>query len=893
MSGMQEGVALPDRSPTGPAEATPEARADRLESLENFWARPADELADLLGSGKDGLSGDEARRRLLRAGPNDTGTARVPGLATLVLRHFSNPLLLILLFAAVVSMTMREWTDAIIVILILAASAVLSIYQEHRASQAVARLRRRLTVSSVVLRDGSACQLPATEIVPGDVILLSAGNQIPADGVVLDATDLFVDQALLSGETWLAEKHPGVSPAHAPLASRGNCVFMGTSVRSGTGRMLAVNTGRHTEFGLIEGQLERQEPETEFERGLRRFGAMLMRFMFLIVLVVLGINILLQRASGDTLLFVVALAVGLSPELLPAILTVTLAHGSKEMARQGVIVKRLNAIENLGSMTVLCTDKTGTLTAGAPRLDAAVDVSARPDEELGRLAFLNASLQTGLANALDQAILASPSQRLAPGTWRKLDEIPYDFQRRRLSVVVAGSEGGESALMITKGAFQNVMDVCASAWQDGAEVPLDESMRSLMSERFAAWSAQGFRVLGLATRRVDPGIRHSPADERNLCLRGFLLFFDPPEPGVKPTLASLHRLGVTLKIITGDNLAVARHVAEAVGIDASHALTGEALSAMSDDALWQRAAGCNLFAEVDPNQKERIVRVLQKGGQVVGFLGDGINDAPALHAADVGISVDRAVDVAREAADLVLLKHDLKLVRAGIDEGRHTFANTLKYIFITTSANFGNMISMAVAALALPFLPLLAKQILLNNFLSDIPALGIAGDNVDREWDRTPHRWDLNMIRSFMLSFGLISTAFDLVTFGALLWLTRNVAAMDDQAALFRTGWFVESLLTQLFILMVIRTYKPIHRSRPAGFVAGAVLAIAGLALALPYLPVAQQAFSFVPLPWHMVAAILLITAAYIIVSELTKRHFYRRFGFGIRRRRAVKGESA
>lgn len=849
--------------------------ADAL--IREYWTCPLEQVMHALDCSVGGLTTVEAKQRAARWGANNIGTSSSPHMARLILKHFSNPLLLILVFAALISIALREWVDALVVILIVLASATVSVYQEHRASNAVAELRRRIVMHSTAIRDGKQQSVPSTELVPGDIVCLSAGNQVPADGIVIESRDFFVNQSVLSGETFPVEKRPGVDSQHAiaSAADHTNCIFMGTSVSSGTATALIVRTGLSTEFGHIALKLGRQQPETEFEKGLRSFGVLLLRVMTLMVLAVLVINVLFHRATVDTLLFAIALAVGLSPELLPAILTVTLAQGSQKMAHLGVIVKRLNAIENLGSMTVLCTDKTGTLTQGVVRLDAAVDVEGQASADVFRDAYLNASLQTGLANALDQAIIAArEAQSVDVALYLKRDEIPYDFRRKRLSIVV--DRVNAPPLMITKGALQNVLDICDRIQFADRTVVLDAAERMRIDRRFAAWSAQGLRVLGVAHREVEPRERYARKEEAGLCFCGFLLFFDPPEQDVSRTLHGLDRLGVKLKIITGDNHAVARHVAEAVGIKVTHPLTGADLAAMTEESLWHLAAKCNLFSEVDPHQKERVVRALQKSGQVVGFLGDGINDAPALQAADVGISVDRAVDVAREAADLVLLRHDLNLIRLGIDEGRHTFANTLKYVFITTSANFGNMISMAAAALVLPFLPLLAKQVLLNNFLSDIPALGIAGDNVDREWDRTPHRWNVAMIRSFMISFGLISTLFDLVTFGVLLYL------VGESPALFRTGWFVESLLTELFILLVIRTYKPFYRARPGRFLMLAIWLVAALTIALPYLPFARV-FGLVPLPLPLLGSILVITLVYLLVSEATKRRFYRRFGFGVR----------
>jgi len=787
-----------------------------------------------------------------------------------MLDRLFSPLMLILIFAALVAMALRDWVNAGIVLAIVAASELLSFSQEHRASIAVESLRQRVSARTAVQRAGVIESVLSEQVVPGDVIRLAAGSLIPGDGILLEARDFHVSQAVLTGETFPVEKRPGVVAVESPLVERSNCVFMGTSVRSGTATALIVRTGSTTEFGRVADKLALRPPETEFETGLRHFGGLLLRVMTAVVIAVLALNILLHRPTIDTVMFAMALAVGLSPELLPAILTVTLARGARSMAHLGVIVRRLNAIENLGSMDVLCCDKTGTLTRGVVRLDAATDVDGSSSTNILRLAWLNSSLQTGLVNPLDEAIIAAATDSGIAGTGqRKLDEIPYDFVRKRLSIVVEETATG-AALMITKGALRNVLEICDRVERGDATEVLDEAAARGIEQRFLGLSEQGYRVLGLACKSLSLSGTCSRDDERDMLFCGFLLFLDPPEEGVQATLDGLRRLGIALKIITGDNRYVARHVAAAVGISVDRLITGADLARMRDEALWRLAPDVALYAEVDPNQKERIISALRRTGHVVGYLGDGINDAPALHAADVGISVDQAVDVAKEAADFVLLRHDLEVLRQGIEEGRHTFANTLKYLFITTSANFGNMISMAFASFLLPFLPLLAKQILLNNFLSDVPAIGLAGDNVDREWDRTPHRWDIGFIRNFMITFGLVSTAFDALAFGALLYLAGPVAEV------FRTGWFVESLLTELLILFVIRSYRPFYRSRPGRWLLVSTFVVVAATLALPYTAIGAL-FGFVPLPAPIMAAMLLISLAYLVVSELTKSRLYRR----------------
>lgn len=825
---------------------------------EPWWSWSPEQAFRQLDSTPDGL---DATRLARHPAATQLARGRTAGLGRTFLTQLYNPLMLILVVACGVSLVVAEWLDALIVLAIILLSALLTALQERRASRAVEALRAQVALTAKVRRDGQLREIPASQVVPGDVVELSAGSLVPADGLLLEARDCFVAQGLLTGESAPVQKLPGVAKIDASLAERSNCLFMGSSLRSGTARLLAVRSGAASEYGRIAQSLTLRPPETEFERGLRHFGALLLRVMLLIVLGVLAANILLQRPTVDTLLFAIALAVGLSPELLPAVLGITLAQGAQRMAHQGVIVRHLNAIENLGAMDVLCSDKTGTLTQGVARLDAALDAEGQPSPRCLLLAALNAGLQTGMANPLDEAISAAAQERQVPlDGYRKLDENPYDFVRKRLGVLVA--EPASAPLLIVKGALDKVLDACDHVHGE----PLDAAHRAQLDARFAEWSAQGYRVLGVASRALPGATGCTVADERALDFEGFLLIFDPPEPGVADTLQRLAGLGVQVKIISGDNRRVTRHVAEAVGLDAEQLITGGELLRMKDDELLHRVPQVALFAEVDPSQKERIILALQKTGHVVGFLGDGINDAPALHAADVGISVDQAADVAREAADFVLLRHDLDLLRLGIDEGRRTFANTLKYIFITTSANFGNMISMALASVLLPFLPLLAKQILLNNFLSDLPAMTLAGDHVDPEWERTPHHWNLREVRNVMVVFGLTSSLFDALTFGLLFYVA------GDQPALFRSGWFVESLLTELAIIFVVRTYKPFYRSRPGRLLLISTLAVMLLTLLLPYTPVGGW-FDLVPLPWPLLAAILTLTLLYAATSEWVKRH--------------------
>jgi len=759
--------------------------------------------------------------------------------------------------AAVISAFVGEWIDATIVLLVVAGSAILSFLQEYAATRAMEKLRQRVRIKCSVLRDGVAVEIPAEQIVRGDIVLLNAGSLVPADGVVLESRECLVNQAVLTGETYPAPKSPGVAASASGLAERENCVFMGTSVRSGTAKMLVVLTGAGTAFGQIAEKLVLRPPETSFERGVRHFGYLLTEAMLVLVLAVFAINVLLAKPAIDSLLFAIALAVGIAPELLPAILSITLAHGAQRMAKRGVIVRRLNAIENFGAMDVLCTDKTGTLTCGEIHLQDACGPDGAPASEVAELAYLNARFQAGIQSPLDQAIIAATAEEQcrAADNYLKTDEIPYDFSRKRISVALQSTTG---ILQVTKGALSGVLDICR----------VTEEQRQDITARYERWGSEGMRVLGVATRNLEAG---ESCQEKDLEFRGFLLFQDPPKPGVEKAVADLKELGVELKIITGDNRHVAAHVARSIGVPATNILTGAEMQSMPDEALWRRSVDTNLFVEVDPNQKERVILALRKMGRVTGYMGDGINDAPALHAADAGISVDTAVDVAKESADFVLLEQDLDVLREGIEEGRRTFANTLKYVFTTTSANFGNMISMAGASAFLPFLPLLAKQILLNNFLSDFPGMTIAGDRVDDEWLKRPLRWDITYIRRFMIVFGLVSSVFDYLTFGLLLYVFRLAPAE------FQTGWFIESLLTELAVALVVRTRMPFYRSRPGEALLWSTIAVAVVTFCLPYIP-GSHYLGFTPLPFHLIAVLCAITLGYVLAVEWTKVLFHRRY---------------
>ncbi|MDO8437279.1 MAG: magnesium-translocating P-type ATPase [Nitrosomonadaceae bacterium] len=836
-----------------------------------WWARSVEEIARDIGTSIDGLSTTEATERLKRFGANALEDNGAPGVVSLLLRQFGSPIVLILIVAAILSFAVRDPSDGFIILFIVVASGLLGFWQEFRAATVVASLQQMVELNATVMRDGAATRVPRDEVVPGDVVLLSAGSGVPADCRLLESRDLFVNEATLTGETFPVEKAAADLPVDTPLAHRTNALFQGTHVVSGNGRALVIRTGRNTEFGAIAQQLRTRPEESDFERGVRQFGTLLIRLTLILVILIFAFNVLLHRPVLDSFLFALALAVGLTPELLPAIISVNLASGARRMAAKKVIVKRLVSIENFGSMDVLCSDKTGTLTEGKVSLEGALDAEGNPSEHTLRLAAINAAFQTGFNNPIDDAITAAADHATFGAV--RLDEIPYDFTRKRLSVLVA-MDG--QAVLVTKGALSQVIEACATVeLSDGRIVPIAGREQAIL-ERYAAFSARGLRTLGIAAKSLPGCCVAGREDETDLTFVGFLLFTDPPKAGIAATILELKNLGIALKVITGDNQLVAREVARQIGLVDARIVSGQELRQVSDEALPQLARMTDIFAEVEPNQKERIIRALRTAGHVVGYLGDGINDAPALHAADVGLSVQGAADVAKEAADIVLLEPDLAVLAAGVRAGRATFANTMKYVFMATSANFGNMFSMAGASLFLPFLPLLPKQILLTNLMTDLPEMTIATDQVDTESVERPQRWDMKFIRDFMLKFGLLSSVFDFLTFGVLFFI------LEASPELFRSGWFVESVVSAALVVLVIRTRGPFWRSRPSTALTLATLTVAAAAVALPYTPLGNL-FGFVPLPPLFLGLMGLIVLGYIGSAELLKQTFYRQYEQGSR----------
>ena len=838
-------------------------KRDNAKNYKAFWSTSVQEQLDGLTTTTEGLSNEEASQRLKFYGANRLNNKQETGNIQLFIAQFKNSIILILLFATGLSFYLHDRVDAIIILTIILISGSLGFWQEKGAANAVKELLAMVQITVCVLRDSIASEIASERIIPGDVILLKAGDVIPADCLLIESDNLFVDEALLTGESYPVEKLPSVLPVETPLSNRTNALWMGTHVQSGSAKALVIATGRTTEFGKLSQRIKLKAPETEFERGVRRFGYLLMEVTLILVILIFAVNVYLAKPVVDSFLFAMALAVGLTPQLLPAIISVNLAHGARRMAEHKVIVKQLASIENFGSMNVLCSDKTGTLTEGLVHLSGTLDLSGFAHDKVARYAYLNSIYETGFKNPIDEAIRQYRNFDL-DGT-EKLAEIPYDFYRKRLSLLI-NDQG--NTLLITKGALTNILAICNSAeLSDGILIDIKEAQQEII-QRYEDFSREGFRTLGLAYKPLPDQTQLDNTDENDLCFLGFLVFFDPPKAGCNETIQQLSELGVTLKIITGDNRLVAATVAKQLGLAEHEILTGPEIRAMSDLALINQVPDVDLFAEIEPNQKERIILALKKAGFVVGYMGDGINDVSALHAADVGISVDSAADVAKETAQIVLLEKDLRVLVEGVKEGRMTFANTLKYVFMATSSNFGNMFSMAGASLFLPFLPLLPKQILLTNLLTDFPEMTIASDNVDSEMVAKPRRWDIKFIRKFMITFGIVSSLFDYMTFGLLLLLEVT----PEQ---FRTAWFLESVVSAASIVFVVRSSHAFFKTRPGKYLTAATLSIVAITITLPYTPIAPI-IGFVPLPLSLVAMLLSIVLLYLATAEIAKHFFYK-----------------
>ncbi len=857
---------VPQPAGEGSTEGAPKQTAPEISDLATV---PLPDLFQRLHSTDAGLNASDAASILKTVGPNRVDTAHHKGLLAAFIERFSNPLVLILLFAAAVSAFTGDVPSFVIIAVIVLMSVILDVTQEYQAQNAAEKLQKQVALSAKALRDGQPVDVPVEEIVPGDVVLLEAGDLVPADSRLIEARDLYVDEATLTGEAYPAEKDaaPETATAARATAFPRNMVFMGSSVVSGTAKALVVATGRKAQLGSIAGALQKPPPPTAFAVGIQKFGMMIVKVTIFLVLFVVLVNLLFHRPLLESFLFALALAVGLTPELLPMIVSVTLAHGSMALSRKQVIVKRQSAIDDLGSMDVLCCDKTGTLTEARIKLVREVDLGGQDSGAILQMAQLNAAFETGLKSPLDDAILAAGKIDLT--AWRKIDEVPFDFERRRVSVLV---EGGGRRLIIVKGAPEDILSHAARYEQQGAPSrPLDAAARKTAEATFNGLGADGYRVLGVAWREVEADReKANVADETDLTFAGFLAFLDPPKAGAREALTALANLGVVLKVVTGDNEQVTRHVCGELGLNGAGTLNGPEIVDLTDKALAAKVDNTTLFCRATPPLKSRIIAALRSKGHVVGYLGDGINDAPSLHAADVGFSVDTAVDVAKDAAAIILLRKDLSVLADGVREGRKTFVNILKYMMMATSSNFGNMFSMAGGVLFLPFLPMLPTQILLNNLLYDLSETTIPLDNVSDAMVAKPRHWDLDILRKFMFVFGPLSSIFDFVTFGLLLWVFHA----DEK--LFHTGWFVESLATQTLVIFIIRTAHPL-RDRPHPALVASTLLAFGVAVALPYSPLAPW-LGFVPLPAALMGALALVTIAYLVLVYVVKRWFFKRY---------------
>ena len=843
------------------------------DNIHSFWNISPADLYKKLNSTEKGLTSDEAGKRLLSFGANRLKPPRRSDAFTLLLGQFKSPIILILLFATLLSFFLHDPADAAIILTIVLVSGLLGFWQEYSATDAIKKLLAIVQIKAAVLRDGREQEIHTEDIVRGDIVILNAGDIVPGDCLIIESKDIFADESMLTGETFPVEKSASLLPEDTPLSQRTNALWMGTHIVSGNAKALVVLTGSDTEFGKVSERLKLRPQETEFELGIRRFGFFLAEITLMLVIIIFAVNVYLHRPVMDSFLFSLALAVGLTPQLLPAIISVNLSHGAKKMASKKVIVKRLSSIENFGSMNILCSDKTGTLTEGNVKVQSVADLKGVSNPKLFEYAYINSFFETGFTNPIDEAIRNFKQIDLTG--YEKHDEIPYDFIRKRLSIVVSH---GDEYLMITKGALANVLEVCTSAETGEGGTTEISSVLDGIQKQFFEFGSKGYRTLGVAYKPLsrksgqDTGSRLliNKDAESGLIFFGFIVLEDPLKPKILETITDLRKLGVSLKVITGDNKLVASTISQEIGLSKNAIITGQELRRIGENALVRLVSTTDIFAEIEPNQKERIIIAFRKAGNVVGYIGDGINDASAIHAADVGMSVDSGADVAKDASDIVLLEKDLGVLVEGVREGRRTFANTLKYIFMATSANFGNMFSMAGISLILPFLPLLPKQILLTNLMTDFPEMTIATDNVDSEMVSSPKRWNIKAIRKFMVTFGLISSIFDYLTFGVLL-LVLNAGERQ-----FRTGWFIESVISASLVVLVIRSRIPFYKSKPGKWLLIATLSVAAIILILPLTPVGRI-FEFVRLPFKTYLLLLLIVAFYILAAEVTKKIFYKR----------------
>lgn len=833
--------------------------------IQKFWQYEPQVIMTELQTSPAGLSQAEASKRLAAGTNEKKERPRFLQDVILFLSQFKSPLTLLLVAAVILSAFLGETSDSFIILFILLATGIVSFIQERHAGKAVEKLKSIIRTKVKVYRNAVVVEVYTEEITAGDILEFSAGDIIPADCLLIEEKDIHVNEATLTGETYPAEKEIGVVPADTGLSKRTNVLFEGTSIVSGSGKAVAVLTGKDTVFGNISASIARPADETAFEKGIRKFGFLLMQITIVLAVIILTVNIYLGRPLIDSLLFGLALAVGMAPELLPAIMTIAMSSGAKRMAQQKVIVKKLSSIQNLGEINLFCSDKTGTLTEGVLEVSSIINIDGKEDGRVRQLAFLNASFESGFANPIDGAL--KNMKNISTDGYVKTDEIPYDFIRKCLSVYV---EKNNQHQLITKGAVDNIVAICDKVMMpDGNIAPLSADSKNKIAALYLQYSNKGFRTIGVCYKLIDKGKSPAKDDERQMVFAGFVLLFDPPKEGVIEVISQLKRNGVELKIITGDNKLVAAYLAEKIGLHNAVVISGSEINKMSPEALVLKVQTAQVFAEIEPQQKESIVKALRKAGNAVAYMGDGINDVAAINAADVGISTNNAVDVAKEAADVVLLEKDLAVLNAGIIEGRRTFLNTLKYIYTNTSATFGNMFSMAGASLILPFLPMLPQQILMTNFLTDFPYMAIAKDNADEADLAVPQKWNIRQLKNFLIVFGLHSSVFDYLTFFALYKLYKS-------ADMFHTGWFIESICTELLILFVVRTHKSLLKSMPGKLLIGLSMLSLVITVILPFTPFAAQ-LGFVVPPLQLLGIIAGILVLYVLTADIIKVMFFRK----------------
>ncbi|WP_040551327.1 magnesium-translocating P-type ATPase [Peptoniphilus duerdenii] len=839
--------------------------------MKDFWSCDINNILNSLNTSVEGLSSKEAEDRIDKFGENIFEEKKSTSKFMIFINQFKNPITMILIFAAILSIFLKDYSDGIIILIIIMISAFLSYRHESKASDAVKKLLSSVSVTSSVLRDGKFKEIENSKLTVGDIISVKTGDMIPADCLLLDVNSLSTDESSLTGETFPVEKILGKIPANTVLSQRNNSLWMGTHVISGSGKAVIVNLAKDSEFGKITSSLSKKDSDTDFEKGIKDFGNLILHVTTILIGLIFIFNIVLNKPFLESFMFALALSVGLTPQMLPAIISVNLSQGAKRMSEQGVIVKKLNAIENFGSMTIMCSDKTGTITKGKVKLDSAIDYAGEKSDNLKTLSMINSYFQEGYKNPIDEAILEGCTKDFS--SYKKLFEIPYSFENKLLTVVVkTDSEFSNKNMMITKGALESIIKVCDRYEKsDGSTGSLDE-VKSQIFNLFDNYSSKGFRVLGLAYKNIEStDFKNEKAE--NLIFKGLLLFIDPLKDNIKDVIERMNNLGVALKMITGDNRLIAKNIGSQIGLDPEKIMVGEELDSYSLSQLNKKVLHIDIFAEISPNQKEKIILAYKQRGEIVGYMGDGINDSPAIKQADVGISVDTAADTAKDAASIVLLKNSLEVLVSGIKEGRRTFINTLKYIFVATSANFGNMFSMAGASLFLKFLPLLPKQILLTNLLTDFPSLQIASDSVDEDWLKKPVKWDMKFIKRFMIIFGITSSVFDYITFAVLLLL------FNADEKFFQTGWMLESVISAVVVMLIVRTARPFLKSKPSKKLLLAIVGIVILLIAIAYSPM-NVYLGLISLPFKAFASLLAISFVYAVTAELLKKNFYRHNSF-------------